>query len=499
MEEFVLFSKKPLLDAMEKYRKAGVYPLHTPGHKGGRGADGDLSALLGARALAADVSLMSELDDIHHPTTYIKEAQKLAAELYGADQSFFAPNGTTGAIHAMVLGTLAPEDKILIPRNAHRSVVGAVILAGVRPVYLVPAYNAEWSLSLQVTAEQVETALEKDRDIKAVLITSPNYYGLAADVKTIAQVAHDHDALLLVDEAHGPHLGFCAQLPPSALQCGADAVAQSTHKILGALTQCSMLHIKGSRLKGDKVAAAMSLVTTTSPNYLLLGSLDGARSQMADQGKQLVENAIQAAKLLRETLLQVQGLKVLDSEICGQGGVAGLDVTKVTANVQGLGLTGIEAGDLLRKAGIAVELVDPANVLFLVTYADANKEFPAICAKIAETLDKNRKPAVLAVKAQTAPTMPVNEKLPPLPAVPTAKLTPREAFFGPAETMDFAQSEGHVSQESISFYPPGIPVLYPGEIITKEIIAYCRSMLALGLPISGPISQDMSTIEVIKS
>jgi len=486
MEEFVLPNYKPLLDAMEKYRKAKVYPLHTPGHKGGRGADADLSALLGAKALAVDVSLMSELDDIHHPTTYIKEAQNLAADLYGADRSFFAPNGTTGAIHAMVLGALNPGDKILIPRNAHRSVVGAVILAGLKPVYLLPAYDEDWSLSLQVTAKQMAEVMDREPDIKGVLITSPNYYGMAADVKAIAKVVHGHGAVLLVDEAHGPHLGFSTMLPPSALQSGADAAAQSTHKILGALTQCSMLHIKGSGINGDHMAAAMSLVTTTSPNYLLLGSLDGARSQMAAKGKELVEQAVKAAEKLRRTLESVQGIKVLGKEIIGKGGVAALDVTKVTANVQGLGITGIRAGELLRKAGIAVELVDPANVLFLVTYADANREFPEICQRIAAVLNQGRK----AEKASLT--------IPRLPDIPEQKLIPREAFFAQGETIAFAQSIGRISKEQISFYPPGIPVLVPGEIITKEIIAYCRSMLALGLPISGPVSENLATIEVIK-
>ncbi len=501
MEEFVLSNQKPLLTAIEKYRKAGVYPFHTPGHKGGRGAEEELSALLGDKALAADVSLMSELDDIHHPTTCIKEAQKLAAEVYGADRSFFAPNGTTGAIHALVLGALQPGDKILIPRNAHRSVVGAVILAGLNPVYLVPAYDKEWSLSLQITADQVAKALEQDSAIKGVLITSPNYYGLAADVGAIAQVVHENAAVLLVDEAHGAHLGFTAKLPPSALQSGADGVAQSTHKILGALTQCSMLHIKGPRISGDRVAAAMSLVTTTSPNYLLLGSLDAARSQVADHGQELMGKAIAAATVLRQSLRSVRGIKVLGPEIVGRGGVAGLDVTKVTANVQGLGITGIVAGDLLRQAGIAVELVDPANILFLVTYGDGNEQFPEICRKVAATLDKagKRKNELSAGEQDTTGHKCERITEGNLPPLPKAKLTPREAFFAQGEPIPFARSAGQISKEQISFYPPGIPILVPGEIITEEIIAYCQSMLALGLPISGPVSEDLATIEVITS
>ena len=479
-------NKEPLVEALEKYRKAQVYPLHTPGHKGGRGAAASLHALLGEKALASDVSLMAELDDLHEPATCIKEAQALAASLYGAKRSFFAVNGTTGAIHAMLLGALEPGDKIILPRNAHGSVYGGLVLAGLKPVYLLPAYDERWGLSLQVTSQQVSSALEADPAIKAVLITSPNYYGLAADVKKIATIVHAHGAVLLVDEAHGPHLGFSSLLPPSALGCGADAVAQSTHKLVGALTQCSMLHIQGHTINEGKMAAAMSLVTTTSPNYLLMASLDAARAQLAGKGKAMAQAALQAAALLSKKLRTVPGLRVLDEAIIGQGGVVALDKTKVTVNVAGLGLNGVEAGNLLRVAGIAVELVDEANVLFLVTYADANEKFAQLTEKIAATLLQGRKSQPRALM------------VPCVAQLPKVRLLPREAFFAPSETVSFAESAGRISAEKICFYPPGIPVLVPGEEITQTLQQYCTAMLGLGMHLTGPRDSTLQKIQVIK-
>ena len=279
--------KMPLVAAMLKYKKEQVYPFHTPGHKGGRGMEPLLAGELGAGALQMDVSLMAELDDIHCPEGCIAAAQTLAAQLYGSDRCFFAVNGTTQAIQAMLMTAVKPGGKVLIPRNAHRSVAGGLLLGDLEPVYVLPQFDAVFGINTQVTAGQVEEALQKDPSIKAVFLTSPNYYGQAADIKTIAQIAHKYGAALLVDEAHGPHLGFSELLPPSSMECGADACAQSTHKILGAMTQCSMLHVQGRRLDLKRAADVMSLLTTTSPNYLLMASLDAARFQLATGGRQI--------------------------------------------------------------------------------------------------------------------------------------------------------------------------------------------------------------------
>lgn len=476
--------KMPLVEAMLRYKEENIYPFHTPGHKGGRGMESKLRNELG-ESVRMDVSLMSELDDIHEPETYIKEAQDLAAKVYGSDACFWAVNGTSQAIHAMLMTALKPGEKVLLPRNAHRSVAGGLILGGIEATFMQPDYCEAFGINFQVQPQDVEAALEKDASIKAVLLTSPNYYGVAADVESIAKICHDRNVVLLVDEAHGPHLGFSDLLPKSALQCGADACAQSTHKILGAMTQCSMLHVQGQRLSVERAADVMSVLTTTSPNYLLMASLDAARAQVQECGKEMTEAAVMAANKLRNLCSKYVGLKLLSEKDCG--GLK-LDTTKVTVNFADWGYTGIEAGDLFRKAGIAVELVDAQNVLFLVTYADVTRDYEEALAKIdtvLKNMEANKRSKAQAVEAKDVP---VTKMVLPL----------REVFYGEKEAVALEESAGKICGEQVSFYPPGIPVLLPGEVITEEIIAYCKMMKDLGLPVSGPADGSLKTIRVVK-
>ena len=476
--------KMPLVEAMLRYKEENIYPFHTPGHKGGRGMESNLRKELG-ESVRMDVSLMSELDDIHEPETYIKEAQDLAAKVYGSDACFWAVNGTSQAIHAMLMTALKPGEKVLLPRNAHRSVAGGLILGGIEATFMQPDYCEAFGINFQVQPQDVEAALEKDVSIKAALLTSPNYYGVAADVEAIAKICHARNVVLLVDEAHGPHLGFSDLLPKSALQCGADACAQSTHKILGAMTQCSMLHVQGQRLSVDRAADVMSVLTTTSPNYLLMASLDAARAQVEVRGKEMAEAAVMAANKLRNLCSKYAGLKLLSEADCG--GLK-LDVTKVTVNFAEWGYTGIEAGDLFRKVGIAVELVDAQNVLFLVTYADVTRDYEDALAKIdtvLKNMEASKRSKAQAVEARNVPRAEM--------ALPL-----REVFYGEKEAVALEESAGKICGEQVSFYPPGIPVLLPGEFITEEIIAYCKMMKDLGLPVSGPADGSLKTIRVVK-
>ena len=474
----------PLITAMLQYQKQQVYPLHTPGHKGGRGMLPELQRAWG-ESLEMDVSLMQELDDIHEPETYIKQAQELAAVTYGSDKCFWAVNGTSQAIHAMLMTALRPGEKVLLPRNAHRSVAGGLILGGIEAVYLQPEYCAAWGLQLQIRKEQVEEALRGDKDIKAVLLTSPSYYGVAAETREIAEICHKYGIPLLVDEAHGPHLGFNSLLPPSSLQCGADACAQSTHKITGAMTQCSMLHVQGRLLSLQRAADCMSVLTTTSPNYFLMASLDAARAQLQAKGKDMVDDAVKAALKLRK-LCQKLGLRVLSQEDCP--GFA-LDITKVTVNVADWGYTGIEAGARLRQAGIAVELVDAQNVLFLVTYADVTEDYDLALQRI-EIVFREMQACKRPCKC-----------VPDVSQIPEAEsvLPLRQVFYGDKESIALAKAQGRICAEQISFYPPGIPVMLPGERITETIISYCQTMKNLGLPVSGPADGSLQTVRVVRN
>ena len=473
----------PLVEAMLKYKHEDVYPLHTPGHKGGRGMERLLRQEIGA-SVAMDVSLMSELDDIHEPESYIKEAQDLAARTYGSDACFWCVNGTSQAIHAMLMTALNPGEKLLLPRNAHRSVAGGLILGGIEAVYLQPEYSEEFGLMLQVTPAAIEATLAADSSIKAVLLTSPNYYGVAADVQAIADICHAHGAVLLVDEAHGPHLGFSEALPPSALQGGADACAQSTHKILGAMTQCSMLQVQGARLDLQRAVDVMSILTTTSPNYLLMASLDAARAQVQAHGAEMAEAAVGAAGKLRAVCRAHAGLKVLEEADCG--GLR-LDSTKVTVNFASWGYTGVEVGEALRRARVAVELVDAQNVLFLVTHADVTSDYDAALARIDAVLSELERHKREPLVAKTIGAVPVT----------SSAMKLRDVFYAPKRAVSLEAAVGCVCGEQVSFYPPGIPVLLPGEVITREIVDYCKAMKALGLPVSGPADSELKSIRVV--
>ena len=473
----------PLVAAMLNYKNENVYPLHTPGHKGGRGMESLLRQEMGD-SVFMDVSLMSELDDIHEPESYIKEAQALAARAYGSDACFWCVNGTSQAIHAMLMTALAPGERLLLPRNAHRSVAGGLILGGIEAVYLQPEYSEEFGLQLQVTPAAVQKALAVDSSIKAVLLTSPNYYGIAADVQASAEICHAHGAVLLVDEAHGPHLGFSQALPPSALQSGADACAQSTHKILGAMTQCSMLQVQGARQDLQRAAHVMSSLTTTSPNYLLMASLDAARAQVQAHGKEMAEAAVAAAGKLRALCRAHAGLKVLEEADCG--GLR-LDSSKVTVNFANWGYTGVEVGEALRRARVAVELVDAQNVLFLLTYADVTKDYDEALARIDAVLKELERHKREPFRRASVGAVPVT----------SSAMKLRDVFYGKKRAVSLETAVGCVCGEQVSFYPPGIPVLLPGEIITQEIVDYCVAMKQLGLPVSGPADSELKTIRVV--
>ncbi len=475
--------KMPLVEAMLKYKSENIYPFHTPGHKGGRGMEACLRQELG-ESVRMDVSLMSELDDIHEPETYIAEAQRLAAETYGSDACFWAVNGTSQAIHAMLMGALKPGEKVLVPRNAHRSVAGGLILGGLKARYIEPLYQEKFGIFTQVSPQQIKQALQNDAEIKAVLITSPNYYGIAADVEAIAEICHKHDVPLLVDEAHGPHLGFNNKLPASAMQCGADACAQSTHKIAGAMTQCSMLQVRQGLLDLQHMADVMSILTTTSPNYLLMASLDAARAQLQEDGYKMMEDALAAAQKLVHAAESFDGIHVLTKhDVPGMD----LDATKVTVNFSDWGISGIAAGEAFRKAGIAVELVDPQNVLFLVTYADYNAEFDEVLCRIKSVL-QNLKQQKNDKQIAVSPAR--------LPAAAEG-MSLRDVFFSSKRSIPLTESAGYCCGEQVSFYPPGIPVILPGELITQEIIDYCIKMKELGLPVSGPADSSLKLIRVV--
>ncbi|WP_196593004.1 aminotransferase class I/II-fold pyridoxal phosphate-dependent enzyme [Pectinatus sottacetonis] len=477
----------PLFEAMGKYVADGAIAFHTPGHKQGKVVPTAIRKIITPLGLKMDVSLMDELDDLFEPGTCIKEAQELAAELYGADETLFMVNGTTGAIHVMILSAVAPGDKIIIPRNAHKSVLGALILCGAVPVFIEPFIDEKMGIAMGVTEESVQNILQKNPDAKALLLVYPTYYGVACNIKKIAKMVHDAGMLLLVDEAHGPHLKFSSHLPIQAIDAGADMAAQSTHKILASVTQTSMLHVSYKRIRRERVHMMNAVIQTTSPNYLFLSALDTVRRQMAQSGKVLINRAYELAQQLRKNINTINGLYCFGDDIVGSDGIFALDYTKITVTVKQLGITGYKAEQILRhKYKIQCELADMYNVLFIISLADSNKETAILLKSL----------SLLAYEyAQN--NAPLNIKLKKMP-LPKMIIPPQQAVYEDYTTIPFNESKGCLCAETITFYPPGIPLIYPGEVISSEIIEYIIQGRKYGGKVVGPFDNELNTIRVIK-
>lgn len=480
----------PLLAAMQYYVQDRVIPFHTPGHKQGKGMHPTLEKLIGRDALALDLALIEELDDFHEPYGCIKDAQELTAQLYGADHSFFVINGTTGGIYAMILATAGPGEKIIVPRNAHRSIIGGIILSGATPVFMQPEVDEELGMAMGVTPETVALTVAKHPDAKAVLIINPTYYGVVTDLQKIVDIVHEHNMIVLVDEAHGPHLRFSSRLPIQAIDAGADICAQSSHKIIGALTQSSIVHCREGRIRVPHLKAMLQLTQSTSPNYIMLASLDVARMQMAVEGTKLIEQAIDLANWARLEINQIPGLYCFGVEKIGRPGVFDMDPTKITVTVKGLGLTGAEVEKILRhEYKVQAELSDIYNVLFLITLGDQEYEVKTLVAALRAVATKYAVPC----KVDSVE----DDHHVHYPAPPQRILSPREALFGNTCLVPFTESMGMVCAEIVTFYPPGIPILCPGERITQEIIDYCQRLQQAGMHISGPEDCTLQTIKVV--
>ncbi len=480
----------PISNAMKNYAGDGALAFHTPGHKQGLGAHPLLKKLITAEGLRQEVSLMEELDDLHEPEGCILEAQKLAAELWGAKETLFMINGTTGAIHTMLLGTLNPGDKVFVPRNAHRSIIGGIILAGAEPIYVHPEINSQLGIAMGLSVDTVKRAIAAHPDAKALVAVYPTYYGFCCDLGAIADLLHEAGMLLLVDEAHGAHLKFSEKLPRQALDLGADVVAQSTHKLLGSMTQTSMLHIGSDRVEAERIRQAAGLLQSTSPNQLLLASLDIARLQMAQEGAERINRAVELSHWLRQEINGIPGLYSPGKEICQKdehSGAVALDGAKVTVNLHGLSLSGQEAELILRhEYKVQCELSDPANLLFIISMADTQVQAKRLLEVLKDLA--NRFQGSKEIAAANVAEMPEPQQV----------MSPRQAFFAATDTLTLEAAEGCISAETAAFYPPGIPVLCPGERITRQVIAYIRYYQARGMRLSGPADGNLATIRICK-
>ncbi|MDF2963118.1 MAG: arginine decarboxylase [Paenibacillus sp.] len=477
----------PLFSALLKHAESNPVPFHIPGHKKGVGMDPEFRNFIGDQALSIDLINISPLDDLHQPTGVIEEAQKLAADAFGADYTFFSVQGTSTAIMTMILSVCSPGDKIIIPRNVHKSILTAIIYAGAKPVFLSPFRDEQLGIDHGVTKQSIVKALKKHSDAKALLVINPTYYGVCTNLREIVELSHSFNIPVLVDEAHGSLIHFHDQLPDSAMQAGADMAASSMHKLGGSMTQSSVLHVRKNRIHPERVKTIISMLTTTSTSYILLASLDCARRQLALNGRQFASRAIELAHLARNKINQISGLSCFGEEILDSEATFDLDPTKLTIHVRKLGLTGYEVENWLRKQyNIEVELSDMYNVLCLITPGDTEDNINILLkalAHLSKTYYNVRSANELVVK---------------VPSIPQLTLTPRDAFYGETETIPFKESSGRIIAEFIYVYPPGIPILLPGEVITPELIDYISDHIEVGLPVKGPEDRDVRFVKVVQ-
>ena len=478
--------RTPLFDALRKHAEQKPLQFHIPGHKGGLGMDPEFRSFVGDNVLSIDLINIAPLDDLHQPTGIIMEAQKLAADAFGADATFFSVQGTSTAIMAMILSVCGNGDKIIVPRNVHKSVLSAIIFAGARPVFLSPVRDRNLGIDHGVTTRAVRRALERHPDAKAVLVINPTYYGVCANLKEIVDLVHEYDIPVLVDEAHGALIHFSDRLPLSAMQAGADMAATSVHKLGGSMTQSSVLNVRKGRVDLARIQTILSMLTTTSTSYPLLASLDAARRQLALHGREMAERTIALAQKAREAINRIPGLYCFGEEILGEEATFDYDPTKLTIHVRRLGMTGYDAENWLRERHrIEVELSDMYNILCFVTPADDER-----------TLDKLVS-ALHEMAAEHCQAGEIREIAVEIPEIPQLSLTPRDAFFGETELVPFRESAGRIIAEFIYVYPPGIPILLPGEVISQQNIDYIVNHLEVGLPVKGPEDLTLQNVKVI--
>ncbi|MEH1777436.1 MAG: aminotransferase class I/II-fold pyridoxal phosphate-dependent enzyme [Nostoc sp.] len=491
-------NQTPLLDALKANATRPHAPFYTPGHKLGKGISQPLADLFGKAVFRADLTELADLDNLFSPQGVIQQAQQLAAEAFGASQTWFLVNGSTCGIEAAILATCGTGDKIILPRNVHSSAIAGLILSGAIPIFLNPEYDPVLDIAHSITPNALQSALQQHPDAKAVLTVYPTYYGVCGDLSAIANITHQYNIPLLVDEAHGAHFTFHPKLPTPALVAGADLTVQSIHKVLGAMTQASMLHIQGNRIDCDRISKALQLVQSTSPSYLLLASLDAARQQMALHGKMLMSRALQFANEARRKINQIPGLSVLQIPIPPyQGGLRGslgfvaLDETRLTVTVSGLGLTGFEADEILdEKFAVTAEFASLQHLTFIISLGNTLADIEQLVQGFT-TLAKEYRRTNLNVKSHIWQNLFTTQ-------CHTLCCSPREAFFAVSEILPLTQTNKRICAEIVCPYPPGIPVLMPGEVITKPILEYLQQIQAMGGFISGCNDTSLKTLKVVK-
>ncbi len=475
-------TRAPLFDALEAMRDERIVPFDVPGHKHGKG-NKPLTDFLGERCLSVDVNSMKPLDNLCHPVSVIKEAEALAADAFGAAHAFFMVGGTTSAVQAMMLSTLKSGDKIILPRNVHQSVINAMVLCGAIPVYVNPETDKRLGIALGMSYASVERAITGTPDAKAILVNNPTYYGICSDIKRIAALAHSHGMRVLADEAHGTHFYFGENMPVAAMAAGADMAAVSLHKSGGSLTQSSIL-LCGANVNADYVRQIINLTQTTSASYLLLSSLDISRRNLALHGPEIFAKVTRFARYAREEINELGDYYAFAGELVNGDSIFAFDETKLSVNTLDVGLAGIEVYDLLRdKYDIQVEFGDLGNILAYISVGDKTKHIERLISALSDIRRLYKKERKGLWESEYIS--------------PEVVYSPQTAFYAAKESTPLEKCAGGVCGEFVMSYPPGIPILAPGERVTEQIVQYIRYAREKGCTLTGPESMDVSRLNLV--
>jgi arginine decarboxylase len=485
-------SETPYLDALIEYAARDPGRFHVPGHKGGSGADPGLREIIGELPLRLDIPAGIEGIDVGEELARnpFQRAQRLAADAWGARRSWFLVNGGSGGNHAICIALAHRGERVVVQRNVHSSTIDGMVLAGLRPRFVAPELDPELGIANCLTAEALERGLASEPEAVAALVVSPTYFGAVADVASLAEVAHARGVPLVVDEAWGAHLHFSPELPASALECGADVVLSSIHKIVGSITQSAILHLGESDGRVDEAVLdrSVTLVESTSPNALLTASLDAARRHAATRGAELLAETVGSLRRIRERVREIPGLDVLDEGLAGRPGVHAYDPLRLVVDVRGTGVTGHRIAELMRESDdINLELfAENVVVAAFGLGEDAGKTGQRLVGALERAVKK---------VGESGERLHVPFAEPP-PWGPT-ELSPREAFLAPQEVVPFDRAEGRIAAESLAAYPPGVPNVLPGERLTRPTLDYIVDSVAHGGMVRGASDRSLRTVRVV--
>ena len=474
----------PILEALKQLKSMRVVPFDVPGHKRGKG-NRLLTEFLGEKCMSVDVNSMKPLDNLCNPVSAIRDAEELAADAFGAGHAFFMVGGTTSAVQSMVLTACKRGDKIIMPRNVHRSAINVLILCGAIPVYINPQTNDRLGIALGMKVEDVKKAILEHPDAKAILINNPTYYGICSNLREITKLAHAHGMMVLVDEAHGTHFYFGKHMPVSAMAAGADMAAVSMHKSGGSLTQSSFL-LAGKHVNAGYVRQMINLTQTTSGSYLLMSSLDVSRRNLAIHGEEIFEKVKNLVSYARDEINKIGDYYAYSKELVDGDAIFDFDVTKLSIHTLDVGLAGIEVYDILRDDyDIQAEFGDFGNLLAYVSVGDRPRDIERLVSALSEIRRRFKKD-----KEGMLDTEYISPKVID---------TPQNAFYSEKEQLPLRECAGRVCSEFVMCYPPGIPILAPGELITPEIIEYIEYAADKGCYLTGPEDMHTKKLNVIKN